>query len=276
MAQENRHLTTEQLSAYLDEQVSATEQSKLEVHLHACERCQQELVDLRQTVTLLHAMPQPRLPQSFVLPIDTSFFTEVSTVDDTSDAAVPVPLASVSARQVAAQNVSLTTRRSRWPIYVRSALRSVSAIAAVLGLVLLISGLLASVSYGTSASEGSYNVSTASQPMPTQTPQADQAYGAQASATSTESTPGAASAENKGKQQSIQSVPTATANSASPRLKTSDRNALDGPRSSTQPTILFFDLSVPQARSGFGFLLLLLGCMGFIVFKRRKRLAHQE
>jgi len=61
VAQENHHLTTEQLSAHLDGQLSDLEQSQLEAHLKTCEWCQQALTDLRRTVALLHALPRPAL-----------------------------------------------------------------------------------------------------------------------------------------------------------------------------------------------------------------------
>ena len=279
MAQENLHLTTEQLSAYLDELLAETEQSELEAHLHACEQCQQELKGLRQMVALLHAMPQPRLPRSFVLPVDTSFFPDVGAAESPAEDSTPIPLEGVRARQVAAQSAPVAQRRSRWPVYARAALRSISAIAAVLGLVLFMSGLLGAMPSGGGAS----SVSTASQAVPSHAPQANQAYGANNSAEGTASTPTAAgvpkatNTAGSTDKQSIQSAPTATANDASPRLQASKPSTGEVSTSApTSPTILIFDLSVPQARLGFGFLLLLLGCMGFIVFKSRKLLAARR
>ncbi|HLX39760.1 MAG TPA: zf-HC2 domain-containing protein, partial [Ktedonobacteraceae bacterium] len=69
MAQHNdRHLTTEQLSAFIDKQLAAEEQAACTAHLQTCQQCQQALAALRQTVMLLKALPQPALPRSFVLP----------------------------------------------------------------------------------------------------------------------------------------------------------------------------------------------------------------
>ena len=62
------HLTTEQLSASLDKQLTPQEQAFFDAHLHTCVRCQHALTELRRTVALLHAMPQPVLPRSFTLP----------------------------------------------------------------------------------------------------------------------------------------------------------------------------------------------------------------
>src|SRR6266568_3115535 len=68
VADQVQHLTTEELSAFLDEQLSSQERTTIEAHLQTCERCQHELASLRQTVALLRALPQPALPRSFVLP----------------------------------------------------------------------------------------------------------------------------------------------------------------------------------------------------------------
>jgi len=58
----------EQLSAYLDGELSLAEQEALERHLPTCARCQQALAELRAVRRLLHALPAPALPRSFTLP----------------------------------------------------------------------------------------------------------------------------------------------------------------------------------------------------------------
>ena len=68
MAKQEQHLTTARLSALIDGQLSPEEQTQSETHLQSCPVCQQQLAELRQTVALLHALPQPPLPRSFVLP----------------------------------------------------------------------------------------------------------------------------------------------------------------------------------------------------------------
>ncbi len=67
---QNEHLTTEQLSALLDKHLSAQEEAQSEAHLRDCQQCQGILNDLRQTVALLRALPQPPLPRSFALSPD--------------------------------------------------------------------------------------------------------------------------------------------------------------------------------------------------------------
>jgi hypothetical protein len=61
------HLSVDLLSAYLDGQVTAAERARIEEHLPTCPACQRELNSLRQTVTLLHAMPRVPLPRAFIL-----------------------------------------------------------------------------------------------------------------------------------------------------------------------------------------------------------------
>ncbi len=58
----------EQLSAYLDGELSAPERAALERHLPACAECRAELVELRRVRALLGALPTPALPRSFTLP----------------------------------------------------------------------------------------------------------------------------------------------------------------------------------------------------------------
>ncbi len=78
MAQDKRHLTTEQLSALLDKEASAEEQAQWEAHLSTCPQCQRALTALRQTVAMLHALPQPTLPRSFVLSMEVPSAAEAA------------------------------------------------------------------------------------------------------------------------------------------------------------------------------------------------------
>ena len=58
----------ELLSAYLDGELSASEQQALARHLASCDTCGEQLDGLRQVRTLLRALPSPALPRSFTLP----------------------------------------------------------------------------------------------------------------------------------------------------------------------------------------------------------------
>lgn len=58
----------EDLSAFLDGQLSSRQRSRVEKHLVQCADCRAELESLRQTVSLLHSAPTLKLPRSFLLP----------------------------------------------------------------------------------------------------------------------------------------------------------------------------------------------------------------
>lgn len=110
MPHNDLHLTIEQLSELIDDQVTQEERAHIEEHLQHCAQCQEEFTNLRQVVTMLHALPRPELPRSFALPAGTKV----------------IPL------KTAAANRSST---------LRSAGRAISLLAAVVGIALLISSL---------------------------------------------------------------------------------------------------------------------------------------
>ena len=125
--QEKQHLTTAQLSTLLDGQLPVEEREFSDAHLATCEQCQQELESLRQTKMLLHAMPRPVLPRSFTLPVSTQ-------QADTST--IPAPITPITEYRSTPRRV-----RSR-PYYARTALRTIGTLAAMVGLVLLLSSLI--------------------------------------------------------------------------------------------------------------------------------------
>jgi hypothetical protein len=61
----------EQLSAYIDGELSAAERAELERHIPGCPECQEALGELRRVHDLLAALPMPKAPRSFALPLDT-------------------------------------------------------------------------------------------------------------------------------------------------------------------------------------------------------------
>lgn len=110
----NEHLTTAQLSAYLDKELTGNERALCAAHVQTCPQCQAVLADVRATSVLLRGLPQVAVPRSFVL----------------SPALAVLP--GTPAFQEA--------RRLR-PPYVRRTLRVLSTLAAVIGLLfMLISG----------------------------------------------------------------------------------------------------------------------------------------
>ena len=64
---QDAHIDGELLSAYLDGQVKPDELRRVETHLGTCPACQSELASLRQTVTMLHALPRVPVPRAFTL-----------------------------------------------------------------------------------------------------------------------------------------------------------------------------------------------------------------
>ncbi|TMC58178.1 MAG: hypothetical protein E6J21_13300, partial [Chloroflexota bacterium] len=112
MANRDQHLTTEQLSAFLDRQLSPREQAEYNAHLESCQLCQGALASLRQSVVLLRAMPQPSVPRSFTLPAGVTYLQEPAVHQGGPIRTLP--------------------QRS-WPYYMQRSLRAMSTIAAVIG-----------------------------------------------------------------------------------------------------------------------------------------------
>jgi len=129
----DRHLATEQLSAFLDKQLSPEEQATCEAHLQTCQHCQNALLSLRQTVAFLQALPQPELPRSFALPIAVTHLQERPE------------------RQPTRTTINQAERRSRLSSIQRT-IRIASTIAAVIGLFFLLSTVLPTLHIGGGAS----------------------------------------------------------------------------------------------------------------------------
>ena len=130
---QQEHLTTGQLSAFLDKQLTPQEQAFFDAHLRSCQRCQHVLADLRATIALLRAMPEPSLPRSFTLPAGLS----------QTPVARPQPL-------------PLPAQQRRVPRYMlQRTVRAVSTLAAVIAVLFILSGLLAGFGFhGGAATSG--------------------------------------------------------------------------------------------------------------------------
>ena len=121
MSHNDPHLTIEQFSELINERLTPQERAQAEEHLQHCTPCQEELTDLRRVVAMLRALPRPELPRSFALPADTKV--------------TPLVAAARSG-----------------PSRLRAAGRAISLLAAVVGIVLLLSSLV-SLSPGGVATE---------------------------------------------------------------------------------------------------------------------------
>jgi len=238
VAKQDRHPTIEQLSAYLDGQFSSEELSIWHTHLNTCQECQQTLAELRKAVALLQALPQPTLPRSFTLPAD-SVVTRLAPVQSLT----PIPL-------------HAAPRRQAWSSYMRGMVRTVSTIAALVGIVLLLSGLV-----GIAPSRG--GATTASSSARSYAPATEQQgraltpsiYGPHKSPPpgTSEATPATASGNSPHGTQPKSANPTfAQTNQSNP----------------WQFLLHVFDVSTPGGRALLGTVLLIVALAGFVFFRR--------
>jgi len=58
----------EDLSSYLDQELTGTARQQLEAHLQTCETCRRRLAALRQTVSAIQALPTEAPPRVFAIP----------------------------------------------------------------------------------------------------------------------------------------------------------------------------------------------------------------
>ena len=224
----DRHLAVEQLSALLDKQLSAEEQAICEAHLQSCQQCQNALISLRQTVAFLHALPQPELPRSFVLP------TGVTYLQDRPERE-PTPIINQAER-----------RRSRLS-YIQRATRVVSTIAAVIGLIFLLSTVL-SISH---LSGGASTATTGSAP--------NISANGNANSTPTPKIKGVIP-----HNQATSQTKTPAVASATPAIVPRPSQGQDQQQSS--PALP--DINTSLGRQEIGFFLLALGIVGFLLSRR--------
>ncbi len=123
----------EQLSAYLDGELSPAERAALERHLPTCAQCQTELAALRRVRATLAALPSPALPRSFALPRSVALPTGAP--GTTRATGLTTGTDGRSRRDVAAQ---VAADRPGW----YRASQWVGGIAASIGLVLLLGSAL--------------------------------------------------------------------------------------------------------------------------------------
>ncbi len=243
----NGHLTTEQLSAFFDKQLSLEEQAAFDAHMSTCQECQRRLADLRLTVALLRALPEEEVPRSFVLPSRLAPFQER-----------PV-------RQGAATTPISHDRRA-WLLTLRRSVRTVSALAAVLALIFIISGILPSLHFGAGETTTSAPVPTSASPPTGASKATSGAQTPQASRTTTIG-PQEHAAATKTPPPTQIAGPTPTATAAS--------NTGIGPQTEhTPPVPPLLDLGQSQGRLILGTLLLALSIIGLIVTRRRRGTAH--
>lgn len=265
---QQEHLTNEQLSAYLDRQITSQEQASFDAHLASCAQCRDALAELRATVLLLRAMPRPEAPRSFTLP------TSVSSVSSVPTASNITPFPTPAARQANHDTNGRAGRPGR-PLHqpqaargsrvirpaFRRTVRVMSTFVAVLGLLFVLSGLLTNVHLGASNSAGSApSASSSSAELPAQTPQAS-------SLSRTPSVFGTKKPQNLGEDGTTPPV------QQKPEVRPVHPGTTTSP--ANQPVLSpFFDLSTTQGRLTLGLALLVLGIFGWFISRRRYRQAR--
>ena len=241
MAQiQDEHLTTEQLSAAFDKQLSPQEQVVFDAHIFTCQQCQNKLSDLRLTATLLHALPQEEVPRSFVLPDSISIVPDKTIRKDTTFTSIP-------------------QRHRTQKSVLRRSIRVISTLAAVLALCFIISGILPLL-----YSSGGNSATTAS---------SGSTFGEANTVHPAVTTPGVRQPNGV---LPATSSPTATAHSPSPTgtgtTKSSPQPLVNPGQSSIfLPAI---DLSQPVVRLEIGVLALAVSIIILIVTRRRRVAVH--
>ena len=230
MAQHDEHLTTEQLSAFLDKQLAPQEQAAFDAHVSTCQECQGKLADLRLTVALVHALPQEEVPRSFVLPSRL------------------VPVAERPLHRRAGATPITGQRRVRAHALQRT-VRVVSTLAAVLALIFIISGILPLVHFAGGASSTTSSGSSA-ETKPT-------TVMGHVNGTAATDRPQAARSE----------TPTPTPTPAARVRSNTGSSPSTAPPPPLPPAL---DLGQPEGRLALGALLLVLGIIGLIITRRRR------
>ena len=264
MPPHNSHLTTEQFSAFLDQQLSAQEQSTYQTHLNTCDFCKQQLAELQQTVLLVRTLPRAPLPRSFILPVASTRPSEVGAGKE--DATPKI------ARQ--AHNRILVL-----PSYAHTTMRIASTLVAVLGLFFILSGLLTMVSpAGYTLTVIPSGLSTPLQTrtkaqIPNSSPDTPQPQSFAGAA-------GGAAPSSDNAQQPSQRVAASSPNAPQPQPSAGAANEqASGSSSSTSqqpPLMLLFDLGTPQGHLDIGLLLLIVGIVSVIVFTKLGKKAQEE
>ena len=240
---QQEHPTTEQLSAFLDKQLTHQEQAFFDAHLQSCQRCQGVLAELRRTVVLLHAMPQPKLPRSFTLP-------------------ATIPQLASTRPQPARRVLPSTLRR---------AMRTISTLAAAVAVIFILSGLLtnhlntsgsASTAAPVTSTYGNSNGSSHTSTEPNVT---------QASPT-TSNTPKAAASQVINGHQTGTPAASPAATTPTPEATSPSQNVGKGVPTNPPTLPPFLDIGQPAGRLVLGALLLLVSIAGIIATRRRRNI----
>lgn len=227
----NEHPTIAQLSAYVDKELASDEQAQCDAHLQSCARCRAELADLRLTSALLRKMPQVEAPRSFTLPLTM--------------AVLPTTPDRESVRRLQPARSQYVLKRS---------LRALSTLAAVIGLIFILTGVFSSFprispTASTQRSNAALPVASASPIFGTRTPP-----------------------EAHVTQQTVHATAQAATNG--PRPTSAPTSPSVGSAQPPEPQFNLpsaLDPGQPEGRLSIGAALLLLGILGFLLARRPQR-----
>lgn len=247
MAHSMEHLTNTQISAYLDQELAASELAACTAHLQTCQQCQGIEADLRLTSRLVRQLPKVEVPRSFVLPLNIAVLPDTS--EETEFAQKPALPASTQPASTLKRAEQATRGTGRFSL--KSAIRTLSTIAAVAGLFLVLAGML---SVFTSNNYMSATTSSSS----------SQTYGsmpAESPKDSKEESPASVQATNT--ENSIREDTPTVSSTSSPTLPVEQDE-------STQPSLPPVDFDQPETRLGLGAFLFLAGLTGMILTRRKR------
>jgi len=235
VAQQNEHLTTEQLSAFLDKQLSPAERAVFDAHLASCQQCPKQAG--RFTAD---SCPGACIATGGGPPL----FRSTQQVSTCCRTPYPRPATITPVPQRRGARVSVLQRT----------VRAVSTLAAVLALIFILSGILPPIHFGggeATSSAGSVPAATNQRAASNSAPTPATTFGSAQAADGT-----------KTPVQTPKSTPAATARSS----------IHSGTSPAVQPPTLppFLDLSRPEGRLALGALLLVLGIIGLVVTRRRR------
>lgn len=249
MSRQDWHPTSEQLSAMLDNQLSDQEATQCQTHLETCQRCQEEQEALLQTVKLLHALPQAKLPRSFELPLD--FQIEQIEPEPTNITTLPHNSQINTSKKAGRKNI------------LRPIFRSLSACAAIIGFFFLLSALLPPLSH--------QFLATSSAPASNSSIEDTAASNEQAETSSAATTPSSTGEQN--------TTPTAItySNEMQPQFKSggeenSSYAAGEAEEPPWLPLLFIFNLGMPEGRLAFGLFLVLIGTTGFMILRNKQQI----
>ena len=231
-------------------------------HLASCQQCQQELAELRQTVNLLRALPQPALPRSFVLPAGITQITPER----------PNAQLEPNIHVLRSTNSSLQRARTHTSTG-RRVLSLAGTLAAVVGILFILSGFVPSLPQmrmaASNTSTGGSSVSAGAPSYSSATSSTNGSVNSATSSGSAESQNGTTAAAQPRDVQAPAPTQPQNVTGIQPAQKQETEQSAAPP---TAPP--FFDWGATGIRVGLGILLFIAGMMGIAIGRERNKKAR--